>query len=320
MAYVSNSGGRRKISFYANDLLLEAISEFLQSGAQPTKFVSCIIKIATATELLIKAKLEKLCPALVLDRIDDEALHVAKVFGLSKKLRNPSDLDHISVKTVSFPKLLCRAAKFFDLSGFQDGLARLHKIRNELIHHAEEIDIDEVNLLLITKIFPFLEEFTKDDKLLTFTLKPETWEQFRKLAESSSDAIATEISKKLAYHAEVARKLSASRITALSATQPEARRDEEIIETDLLCPACRNESLSSYSGWDVDYDDGLPVGAIHFSGVRCRVCGLELDQDEMEAVVGSFERFFGKDYPEEKAAWKNAIAEPDYSDMYDPYS
>lgn len=317
MAYISNSHGRRKIHLYTNDLLQEAIEEFLQSGAEPGKFASCIIKMATATELLVKEKIEKLCPALVLDNIDDHGLQVAKVFGLSKKLLNPNALDRVSLKTASFPKLLCRAAHFFDLGGSAKHLERLHSIRNGLIHHSEDIDIDEVNLLLITKIFPFLEQFTKDDKALAFRVKSETWRQLKQLAESSSDVIATELSKKLAHHARFAKKLSAARTAVLIAAEPETKRDEQLVETNLLCPACKNESLGAFVDYEVDYDDGLPVGGSSFPSMRCRVCDLDLDQDEIETVITSFGKFFDKDHQKEKADWENALAEPepDYPDI-----
>ena len=85
MAYISSSAGSRSIGFDPVDFLTEAIDEFLESGAKPTRIASCIIKIATATELLLKEKLEKICPALVLDAIDDNALQVAKIYGLSDR-------------------------------------------------------------------------------------------------------------------------------------------------------------------------------------------------------------------------------------------
>ena len=72
---------------------MEAIEEFLESGARPRKIASCVIKIATATELLLKDKLEKVCPALVLDSIDPNALQVAKIYGLSNKMLNPKELE-----------------------------------------------------------------------------------------------------------------------------------------------------------------------------------------------------------------------------------
>lgn len=315
MTYIGHSNGTRKIGFDTIDFLKEAVDEFLQSGAEPSKIASCIIKIATATELLLKEKLEKISPSLVLEYIDDDALQVAKICGLSKKLINPRDLERITIKTASFPKLLRRTARFFDIQGVKDDLARLYRIRNQLVHHSEEIDLAEVNLLLINKIFPFIEQFTKDDRLLTFRLGAGVWKQLKTLAGRSTDIILTEVSKKLVHHAKFAEKISDRRKNTLIAGEPERESpNEDITETRLLCPACKNESLTAFSEWDVNYDETGPYG-VHFVTMRCRVCGLELDQEEIESIIDAFETFFGDDQDEEKTAWKNSIASPDDSDM-----
>lgn len=314
MAYIGHSDGTRKIGFDPVDFLKESVDEFLQSGAEPSKIASCIIKIATATELLLKEKLKNLSPSLVLEAIDDDGLQVAKICGLSKKLLNPRVLERITIKTAPFPKLLRRTAHFFDIQGVKDDLAKLYRIRNQLVHHSEEIDLAEVNLLLINKIFPFIEQFTKDERLLTFRLGPETWKQLKALAARSTDIVLTEISKKLAHHARLAEKISDRRKHLLIAGEPEKDVIETITETNLLCPACKKASLSTFSQWDVDYDETGPYG-VHFSTMRCRVCGLELDQEEIESIIDTFETFFGEDQQEEKAAWQNSIAEPDNSDM-----
>ena len=316
MAYIGYSDGTRKIGFDPVDFLKESVDEFLQSGAEPSKIASCIIKIATATELLLKEKLKNLSPSLVLEAIDDDGLQVAKICGLSKKLLNPRTLERITIKTASFPKLLRRTAHFFDIQGIKDDLAKLYRIRNQLVHHSEEIDLAEVNLLLINKIFPFIEQFTKDDRLLTFRLGSSVWKQLKILAERSADIILTEISKKLAHHAKLAERVSVRRKSLLIAGEPEPEAaNENITETNLLCPACKNESLSAFSEWDVNYDETGAYG-VHSSTMRCRVCGLELDQEEIESIIDTFETFFGEDQKGEKTAWQNSIAEPDNSDEF----
>lgn len=118
------------------DFLREAIDEFLESGSKPTKIASCVVKIATATELLLKERLEQICPALVLDAIGENALQVAKIHRLANKMLNPKELENVDIRTAPFPKLLNRAAKFFDLRGFQTHLAKLHD--NLLAGHCEK--------------------------------------------------------------------------------------------------------------------------------------------------------------------------------------
>jgi hypothetical protein len=91
------------------------MSDFLESGSEPSKIASAVIKVATGIELLLKDKLERICPARVLDKIDESAksaLQIAKVFNLGKHMRNPKELDPIDIKTIGFASLLIRAEKF----------------------------------------------------------------------------------------------------------------------------------------------------------------------------------------------------------------
>ena len=106
MAYIWLVPGRRQINFQPTDFLMEAIEEFRESGAKATKIGSCVIKIAIATELLLKEKLEKICPALVLETIDESALQVAKLHSLGNKMLSPKELERVEIRTASFPKLL----------------------------------------------------------------------------------------------------------------------------------------------------------------------------------------------------------------------
>jgi hypothetical protein len=297
---------------------MEAIEEFLESGAKATKIGSCVIKIAIATELLLKEKLEKICPSLVLETIDESALQVAKLHSLGSQMLNPKELEKVEIRTASFPKLLNRAGRFFDLGGSKSHLAALHNIRNELVHHRGKVDVAEVNLLLIEKIFPFLEQFTKGDPLLKLRLKPEMWKRLRQLAESSADVVTTEIAKKIAHFADSAKRLSTKRAQLLLNASPEIENDEEIVEEGLLCPACANRSLIAFSGWDVNIDDetGRPISGSLYFVMRCKVCGLLLDPDEIVRVLDQFERFLGDGQEQEKKKWEQAIIEPDYSDVY----
>lgn len=77
------------MQFHPSDFLVEAIEEFLQSGADASKIGSCIIKIAIATELLLKDKLERICPALILENIDPETLQVVRLYKLEKQMLVP---------------------------------------------------------------------------------------------------------------------------------------------------------------------------------------------------------------------------------------
>jgi len=296
---------------------MEAIDEFLESGDRPTKIASSVIKIATAAELLLKEKLERICPALVLDTIDENALQVAKIFELGNKMQNRKELDGVELKTAAFPKLLNRTSKFFDLKTFKSSLSKLHEIRNSLVHHRGKVDLAEVNILLIEKVFPFFEEFTRNEKYLQFRLKPEIWKRLKKLEESSWDAVVTDTAKKLAHYEDKAKRLSKQRTALLLEAAPEPGEDEEIVSQGLQCPACRNNSLSAFSSFDVDFDETGPVSGHILFTMRCGVCGLELEEDEIHLIIAQFEKFFGATgTQDQKDQWEEAVQEPDYSDAY----
>ena len=195
---------KKEIHFRPTDLLIEAIEEFLESGANPPKIASCVIKIAIATELLLKDKLEKLCPALVLETIDEGALQVAKLYGLGSQMLVPDELEKIEIRTASFPKLLSRVGKFFDITKARPHLSAFYSIRNQLVHHRGKVDLAEVNLLIIHKIVPFLEQFTKDDPFLQLRLKRDTWKRLRQIADESADVVTTELAKKVAHFPSLA--------------------------------------------------------------------------------------------------------------------
>jgi hypothetical protein len=307
------SSNSRVIHFDFGDFLAEALEEFLESGARPTKIASSIIKIATAAELMLKRNLEAICPALVLDAVDE--MQVAKIFGLRNKLLAPKALDAVVVRTNAFPKLLARSGKFFDLSKFEKPLIRLHDIRNSLVHHHGSVDVAAVNLLLIKEIFPFFEQFTRNDKSMHFRLKPEMWARLKQLEESSWNLLITDLSKKLAHHADKARRLSSKRAALLLKESPESGLNEEIVDQGLLCPACKNASLAAFSEVDVDFDESGPVGGHFFFTMRCGVCGLELGDEEIHQVIAQFDKFF-ETGEAELHRWEEAIEEPDFSDFY----
>jgi hypothetical protein len=307
MAFQTN---RRQIRFLAADFLSEAIEEFLESGSKEKKIGSCVVKVAVATELLLKEKLESICPALILEEIDDKALQVAKLYALDKKMRNPKELENVIIKTASFRKLLSRAGKFFDLSNAKDDLDKLHKVRNALIHHRSKIDVAEVNILLIERIFPFLEEFSRGDSVARLKLRPEVWTRLKQMAQSSADALVTEVRKKIAHSSSLADRLPPDRISILLRRAPEEYDGEELVAQALQCPACKQSSVSAFSGWDVDKDeDGFVFGGWEVR-MHCRVCDLELQSIHIEQVARNFESFFDSANDSEKKKWLEVLEAP----------
>lgn len=278
------------------------------------KLASAVVKLMAATELLLKEELERICPALVLDKVDDDGLQVAKAFGLAKELINPKQLESVELKTAPFPKLLNRATKFMDLKEVRPSLEKLYKIRNALLHHRCDLDVLEVNLLLTKEVLPLLESLTHDNKKYKFRIGPKRWERLKEIEQASKNLFESDLAKKLAHHAELASKLSAMRIALLTKSPPElTSRDEEVVEQNLKCPACKNDALAAFHLYDVDYDDesGLASGGYRVVSMRCCVCALDLDESEIEYIVENFDKYLGEEAPGEDKYWGQTL-EPDY--------
>ena len=310
---------RHILTFNPVHFLIEAIDDFLESGSEPSKIASAVIKVATGVELLLKSKLEKICPALILEKIDPGALQVSKVFNLQKQMRVPTDLDKVELKTAKFDVLLQRAAQFVDLSKAEPHLRELHKIRNSLIHHKGEVDLWEVNLLLGRYVFPFLEELVQGDARSQVFLRPEVWKKIRQIEKASTDALSSQLAKKLTHYALLAEKLSGKQVRHRLGLAPEQMdSDEDVLENALICPACKNESLAGFGSWDVDHDDetGMPISGSWEVVMRCRVCGLRLSWSEIEYILQEFASFFGADGAKERAAWEQAIEPPEPDDYF----
>ena len=302
-----HSSGKREIQFSPSDFLLEALDDFLESGAKTSRIASAIIKIATGVELLLKDYLEQICPALILEKLDNPGMQVAKVFDLRKHMRSPKDLDAVEVRTATFPVLLERATRFFDIAEATPHLTKLHKIRNSLIHHRGTVDILEVNLLLVQHIFPLVERLSKLVKYQGPRIPRETWKKIHELKKSSVDALTSQLAKKLVHHSRIFARLSAKKISALVASDPEKPTSgAELIEFGLVCPACRTVTLAVCQEFDVDVEDGEVIGASMIPSMNCRVCGLELEESEIRHIIENFQKYVLADEDEERI-WIESI-------------
>jgi hypothetical protein len=294
--------------------LEESISEFLESGVDRRKLASCVVKIATSVELLLKDRLEAICPALILEKIDPDGLQVVKLYGIEDKLLKPGAMQSVELHTANFATLIKRAAHFIDLSGEKDRLVELQKVRNGLVHHRGRIELWAVNLLLIRHIFPFLQRITKDNKSLRFRITEEDWKRLREIEKSSFDVFSTQLSKKIAHFASIASRISDVKKKSLAASKTRFRN---LNAENLFCPACKYRSADAIIDIEVDYDrDGTIEGAAQFISVKCRLCGLSLSEDEAAYIGDNPDDFFGT--AEDAEGWRSAveIPEEDYSDIY----
>lgn len=301
---------------YHGDLLVfdpihfleESVDDFLESGSQPPKIASAVIKVATGVELLLKDKLARICPALILDKIDGPALQIVKVFKLGKQLKDPSLVDTVELKTASFDTLLKRASHFIEISPAEQHLRELHDIRNRLVHHEGEVDMLKTNLLLVKYIFPFIEKLGQTDGRFRWNLTPAVWTKIKKIEKASIDALTSQLAKKIAHHETLADRLSEREVAMRIESEPEDAF-EDLINPSLLCPACKNRSLAALGDFDEEGDEDS-FHRFYYVLMACRVCELELEYNEVSHILENFEAFFEGLAQNEKPEWEQATEPP----------
>lgn len=304
------SDERQVLTFDPVHFLREAISDFLASGAEPKKIASAVIKVATGVELILKEKLELICPALVLEKVDGPApaMQVAKAFNLGKHLIKPVELDLVELKTANFDTLLNRAAKFIELSEADPHLRRLQKIRNNLVHHKGEVDMWQTNLLLVKHIFPFLQTLGEPDARFRLNLTPAIWEQIKKIEKTSTSAFTSQLAKKIAHFKIHSERVSDRDVSMRINSIPEVEW-EDLINYSLVCPACNYESFSAFGGYE-EREDEDGFWHAYYVFMECRVCELRITNNEVVHIIENFGEFFEETLQDQKASWEAAMVEP----------
>jgi hypothetical protein len=152
-----------------------------------------------------------------------------------------------------------------------------------------------------------VERLSKLDKYLGLRIPRETWKKIRELEKTSVDALSSQLAKKLAHHSRIFGRLSAKEIPLLVASDPETpTKGADLIESGLLCPACKTEALAAFQDFDADVEDGEVIGASMIPTMSCRVCGLELAEDDIQHIIENFEEYLG-DNEEEEEFWIQSI-------------
>lgn len=272
-------------AFEAEDFLYDAIIEFLESGENKTRLISSIIKAAICTELVIKNLLYSINPVLILEKFNTE--QIIELMSLKGKVRPGKELKNSKIKTARFPVILERADYFLDLAKIKSRLESLFEWRNEIVHHAANLNLEEITFLLSENIFPFLREHLKKTSHPLFT-QEDIWEQLSKIAKDKGKEYLSQIRKKLTLHRSKANKLTATQRKSRLASPPVQYYGEEVIDTSLICPACFEPSLTIK--FPVDFgDEGEPYAGP--MDAHCRVCGLTLDNEEIETIKGFYGEF-----------------------------
>jgi hypothetical protein len=293
-----------EVTFRAADFLVEAIDDFLESGTNPRKIGGSIIKIAVGAELLLKEKLERICPALILEEVGRGGLQIAKLYDLGAKMRQPAVLDNVELRTAPFGELLTRADLFLRMGRGRKYLEELYKLRNKLVHRSFTLDVHEANLLIINKVVPFLQQFTKDDPDMQVKIAPRTWKHLRIIANSSTDFVYAQFAKRVEQHRGRAARLSQRTVSEILSRPTTCAPNEELLGEALLCPACGHLSMIALAVEQEDrwVDD---VFVHEDRGSVCKLCAFALDDEDVELYLDHL----GDNSRRKKGEREEAVAE-----------
>lgn len=283
----------KTVTIDIGQIFKEAINEFINSGTEIHKIVSACIKTALTVELALKIILEQICPALLLEnQKGDYGLQIAKIFHLENQLLNPRSLESVGVRLAGFGVIMERASKFIDLKKVKRNLKKLADIRNSLVHEMPgEHEIQKINALLARHVLPFLRKLLQTHKLSSNDILEDRrlWREIKSIGTDKEDLLFKELKKKLLHFQSLASKIGKSRLKALLKLKPVLSETAAIVKDNLLCPSCLNQSLAFIVEADFDWNpDGVMEHAFTF--MKCRVCELELDQDEKEYIDVYFDK------------------------------
>jgi len=263
------------------------VQNFIEDDGDSFVLLETIALSCIVIEAIIREGLYDINPALLLDRPDPT--DIALISGKEAKLLQPSIKNVSDVKTSNIGDLLKRFLMFNDKASYKEGIDSLFKYRNRILHVAQNNIIDRYELaLLLTKfIFPFIREYVH--------LPEKEWEQIEKIKKVAHHDYRANLMRLIIKHRKYANKLSTDEKLALSNEQPTLLDYESLIKDHLLCPACKNKTVSVFSGVEYDYSpDGL--GDIYgYHSARCRVCEFYYDQDTINEIVDNSEVYFDSD-------------------------
>lgn len=296
-------------SLSAKDCFEEVLDSFLDLPGDTFNILQVIMLSGVLLEAVIKEKLKKINPALILDNVDSIA--IALVSNKKSSILKGIKFDQDDVKTAPISKLINRLESFENLDKVKTNFSSFLRIRNRIMHNAMDVSIDErtINFLLIKSVLPFLREH--------ISISPTIWKKFEKFADVVGTEFIENLMKLVLKHEKIAEDITEEKIKELMSKRFNLSSDEHFLSNGLVCPSCKNDSMDIIMGVDYDYCDHEIMATGMYNIGRCKVCGLELDDQEIQGIVDNQKNFFIEgDNAEE---WDAAL-EPnygyDYSDCY----
>lgn len=238
------------------------------------------VNAAASLELLMKAALCQRHPALIAGPKFDSLLHAC---DLSDAAQSPRS----AMRTVGGAETLERAIRVVpDLRSHASALRPLIENRNGVIHLGEPAVARELWL-------PFLR--ASGVLLLDLEVEPGSyWAEYADLVEKAVQEgvreLEIEVERRIAAAArEFARRFEGldesgrrAAIRAIESSYVPTRYEQETAQ----CPACNSEGVMdgfTETRWEMEADgDASFIAEFSGSYFLCRVCGLELDGDELE--------------------------------------
>lgn len=303
---IINNSHVEKISF--ENYFRRVILNFIEEERGSFDIVEIIILTCTLLEGVTKEKLKEINPALLLDKIDP--VDIAVVSNRQKKLLKDKEKE-VFVKTSNLKTLLERYSLFFDIKKYSKGIFYLVNVRNDIVHTKDncEINLLQLEANICKYIFPFLEK--------NISVSKQLWNNFNRIAENVDDRYIRQLIKRVVK--------CQKNFESLLEREKNKRLEDEFVDDstefarvrNLYCPACKLHSTTLVDGIDVDPEgpDDYTTHSYHYS--TCRVCGLELDSSDIDAILDNFEKFFGDAGDDIADEWYGALDKYDHDNILD---
>ena len=270
---------------HTSTILQEALNYFFDNE----KLELSIVLFAIAVERLMKQHLFETDEILILDR-NNSVEHLAKFRRIQSKISKNAYRQKIeslkekreNFKTITFDELIKRYDAFFDLQNERiKALRRLANLRNNVVHfHDYYINIIDESLFILTEIIPFIREIisevrdaNKFEDIFSEDIIRKLQDREAELTDLQKDELRQKIESKREEYNEM-------NLDDIELKKQDRIRDfyedREIINEQLNCPACQNNTFHILKLFDEESEEP----DFFYKGV-CLVCELELDEDEL---------------------------------------
>lgn len=293
----TSSGGTTHLDTLSLEKTFDKIlSNFIKNENDSFSLLETVVLSCITVEAIVREKLKKINPALLLDQIDP--VSIALLSNKKDKLATTPVKEISDVKTANISVLIDRYLMFYRKSGYKDSINSLFNLRNRILHAAQDNIIDKYNLtLLLTRsIFPFIKNYVK--------VSEDKWFHIEKIKKIAYSDFKLDLVQKIVEFKEHADKMTKEEKEQLFKEPPYVDKDEESLANNLLCPACGYSSVSLVSGVDFDWNpDGILTNGYYLA--RCRVCEIEFSKNEFEEIADNSDIYFTPE--EQDCSWTNTI-------------